>query len=179
MPRQTGKFVGQWLPHFHLITFVGRWISHQRIRQWWREVLAYRGPLMTDIQGLKNKRKFGVYIAKYAAKLPERSSLDYGAYPKTTGLHWGKLRRQDIPVYPVAKFEDLTPALVHGLRNLAAGLLPDYRLETDSGFTLLGPNGNSYAEPILNLCLDAGFVPVYDVANKGERRSLCDKGHQA
>lgn len=161
-PRKSGRNRGLFVPHFHLITFAGRFVPHEEVRRWWREVLDVRGPLATDVDSISGKKKFAVYIAKYAAKVPETSSLDYPSYPKVDGRHWGTLRRNLIPFAHRTRFEKLDADTIRTLQSIATDSLSYYRDDQDRGFTLLGKNAEKYSAVIEQLALDAGHVPVYD-----------------
>lgn len=157
--RQTGTHRGKFLPHFHLIVPNVRFIPWQVIRESWRTHLRYEGPLATDVDSLSNRKKQAVYIAKYAAKTPEISSLDYGAYLNIEGRHWGLHRPTLIPLCRETTFTDLPDNVVKRLRATAASELPWYDPQFDAGFSIFGKFGRRLVKAVEKLCLDNGLTP--------------------
>lgn len=161
-PRKSGPNAGTWAAHIHIITFTGKFIHHRIVRHWWRTILQHRGDLSTDIDALNGKKKFGIYVAKYTAKPPPASSLDYAAYPKTEGRHWGTLRRKKIPLCRRVMFREITPRMVMHLQQFASALLDDYRPQYDRGFSLLGKKGEGWRDAIVQLALDESLIAEYN-----------------
>lgn len=152
--RQSGFNKDKFLPHFHLIVFGTAFINQAKVRQWWAAALHYVGPLATDVQRLDDKRHHAVYIAKYCAKLNDPSALDYVAYSRIDGRHWGYFRFKRLPRYDSWYFEDISLANVAKLREVAAKGLPWYDAAADAGFTLIGTLGEKLSRGILAMLLD-------------------------
>lgn len=167
--RKTGKFRGKFVPHFHLITFAGRFIPHDEVRRWWRTITHERGPLCTDIDKLDSEKKHGLYVAKYAAKLPDYSSLDKGSYLNIGGRHYGYQRKGEIPMAESVAFVDLSWAFVGEIAKLVPPRQFAYDPTIDGGCTFLGELATSVRAKIWRLAIDDGCVPVYDTPIKGER----------
>lgn len=153
--RKTGAYKDQYLPHFHLIVFGASYIRKEDIRKFWANALRYEGPLATDVQRLENKRHHAVYIAKYVAKVPDLTALDYVAYSRIDGRHWGYYRRPLLPRYESMYFTDISLANVKTLRDVASSSLPWYDAAADAGFCLIGTVGEKFARAILRLLLDS------------------------
>lgn len=106
--RKTGAKKGLIVPHFHLLCMGIRFVPHQSVREWWRGILAVKGPLATDVRGITGKEGCGRYLAKYLSK---STSLDNGAYlnkPWMNGRHWGMTRVKDIPWFPIERNDEIT-----------------------------------------------------------------------
>jgi hypothetical protein len=98
------------MPHFHIMALGVSFVPHQDVRSWWRQSLKCRGPLATDVRGVKGPEGCGRYLAKYLSK---SSSLDNGAYlnkPWMNGRHWGLTRVDDIPWAEKTRDDPLTEA---------------------------------------------------------------------
>jgi len=165
--RKSGKRKDSVQPHMHAILFGASFVPHQKIREFWRSTIGVTGPLATDVAPLTDKRMHAVYVAKYAAKMPELPSLDYALNFNIDGQHWGTHRRDCVPVQPTETFHDLGRDARESLQALAARTLTDYRPEEDAGFSLLGVLGEKLKNAVRQICLDNGVEPSYDTPQQG------------
>lgn len=95
--RKTGKHRGLITPHFHMLCMGLRYVPHEDVRRWWRQALCCKGPLATDVRGIKGAEGCGRYLAKYLSKV---RSLDNSAYlnkPWMNGRSWGLTRPDLVP----------------------------------------------------------------------------------
>lgn len=159
--RKSGKRKGELQPHHHFLVFGVRWWDKEEIEEAWKRAIGWNRKVSVDVDKIGNKRKQAIYIAKYAAKMPEFGTLDYATYRNIDGRHWGYSRPRLLPKATKVSFHDLPHDIVHRLRCTAASELPDYRLDTDTGFSLFGKFGKKLAEEVMRLCLDAGCQPDY------------------
>lgn len=136
--RQSGANRGMFVPHFHLLLFGVGFLHHKLIRQWWRNVLGAKGPLATDVQGIRSAKRASIYVSKYVAKLPDASSLDNGAYRNNPGRAWGYFRRRDIPRETRIIVDNLNGDEIDWL-VMRANEIQSWRLPgDDQGFVVLG-----------------------------------------
>lgn len=152
--RKSGSLEGTVQPHIHLIVFGTTFVHGACVREWWRKCIDASGPLCTDVRSLTSKRMHQVYIAKYAAKMPDDPSLDYVAYLNIRGRHWGYHRRELIPMHESRKVVVNNPNNVAALRRLAAKVLPWYDTRYDSGFSLFGKFGAALVRAVEKIVID-------------------------
>jgi hypothetical protein len=99
MPRQTGKNVGLYMPHFHLMIFRANHLDELHVAESWQKTLGVEEYLQTKVIKMVNERQVGYYVAKYCAKV-EDGILDIAAYlNKPKGRHWGLMRPKLLPVH--------------------------------------------------------------------------------
>lgn len=160
LPRESGRFKGQAMPHFHLIVFDVRYFPYNVCNWTWKEVLGREcwEYTRTECERLSNERQHGAYIAKYAAKLP--SSLVSVAYSRIDGKHWGYYRLKNLPRATMEYFTDVPLKTVRELRAMAAEHLRWYDPQTDLGFCILTRFGRRLARRALQLLLDSEAVSV-------------------
>jgi hypothetical protein len=152
--RKSGVNKGKFLPHFHLIIPGCRFIPWQKINERWRAALGYRGFVVTDVRRLSDKTMHQVYIAKYAAKLPELSSLDYLAYLNIDGRHWGVHRPALIPRHKTIVYDGLDEERVEALKSLARENFDWYGEYAELGFSMFGRLGAKMVDAVRKLCVD-------------------------
>lgn len=155
--RQSGVNRGKFYPHFHLIVPGVKFIPHEVVRAAWRSALGVTGPLATDVRKLSDKSMHQVYIAKYAAKMPDPSSLDYLTYPNIDGRHWGVHRPELIPRHKTIVYDGLSEQCVNALKDMARGEFKWYGEYAELGFCMFGKLGASMVRAVSELCLDYGF----------------------
>jgi hypothetical protein len=136
--RKTGKFVNKVVPHFHLILFGVRFISHQKINLFWKKAIQHEGYVRTEIKAIKNNEWAAWYVAKYVGKETPDCSLVYAAYLNSQGRHFGYLRKQLVPLVPMESFDQLTDDEIAFAAKFASEHLPWYPSGSDESFTLLG-----------------------------------------
>lgn len=157
--RLTGKYLGQILPHWHLIIPSVKFIPKEIVLGWWRDALHVKGHLMTRVDKLSDRKKHEVYICKYCAKLPDANGLDYGAYLNIKGRHWGYQRKHLIPTCPLLEIDDLDTYQVQQLRREVERLCPWYDADVDAGFSTFGKRSATLLAMIRELGLDGGRLP--------------------
>jgi len=137
--RKSGDYLGMMAPHVHLIVFGCKWFDCHQLNKLWRGVLAVDGYLRTEVQAIKGQRDVAKYVAKYAAKMPEASSLVIPSYLNIEGRHWG-IHRPDLIPWCVRGFDlRYTPDEIALLENAAASKIPFFNKGTRTGFSLFGP----------------------------------------
>lgn len=118
-PRLTGRFIGQIVPHFHMLVFGADDLERPQagVRKnytgWfnenWAGVIGHydyyrrdgRHDLNTEDKQIANSRQAMYYVAKYAAKIEDDgSSLGNDAYPHA-GRFWGVHNKDFLPVCPL------------------------------------------------------------------------------
>ena len=153
--RKSGIHRGNVLPHFHLIIFDVQYLPWAKVRSEWCSTIGAHGYVRTETKRLRSKKDHGVYVAKYAAKLPDSSSLVNVSYSRIDGKHWGYHRGKGLPRYNGWYFEDISLANVQVLRDIADSELPWYDIAADAGFCLIGTIGEKLAKACLDLLLDS------------------------
>lgn len=167
-PRKSGRFVGEILPHWHMIVAGTSFLDYRKLRASWCRITRTKQVPNMRFDRLKNGDAVSMYIAKYAAKSEDALLLGNLSYGNITGKHYGYRRRNGFPMCKKTTFRDLTPDVVKRLRATAASCLPWYRADADGGFTLLGENAVKVQARLTQLCLDAGTLPEYDTPIKGK-----------
>ena len=165
--RKSGVNKGKFVPHFHLLLFGVKYIPAVRMEKWWRGVQGSEGWVSVKVDRLGDAEKAGLYVAKYAAKVPEHTVLGNRAYLNFGGRHYGYNRKALIPMHPCVRFFDIPPSRVEELRSIAAASLNCYDYRYDAGFNLLGPLARAWREKIMQLGIDAGVDVDYDFKNQG------------
>jgi hypothetical protein len=158
LPRLTGKHVGIPMPHFHLILFTVRFIPYAVVNKFWRDSLGGVLICRTDIRRLANEKQHGYYVAKYAAKVPDKVLLSVSHIAAIDGQHWGYLRAKNLPRATQEYFLEVPWETAAKLREIAAENLPWYDKETDKGFCLLTRFGRELARKFLQTLLDSEAV---------------------
>jgi hypothetical protein len=84
-------------PHFHLLLFGVKWLDHEVIRSWWRDVIGYEGPmrLQVDVSLVRGRRQAQGYVAKYIGKVDDQ--LDNASYLPASGRCWGVINSMFLP----------------------------------------------------------------------------------
>ena len=154
--RKSGVNKGKFLPHFHLIIPGICFVPHQKIRQWWKQAIGATGHVATDVKRLSSKRHHAVYIAKYAAKPADPSSLDSVTYLNITGRHWGVHRPRCIPRHKTVVYDGLTEAHVARLKDIARERFTWYGEYAELGYSMFGSLGARMVSAIREIVLDVG-----------------------
>lgn len=135
--RQTGKYVGELYPHFHLMVFNVKYIHHATVNKLWRKTIGYKEYTRTETKGMKCPAQAGFYVAKYVGKETD-CSLVNAAYLNTVppGRQWGLLRPQ---LLPRCKEQSIRVEASHmqGIREMCEIAYPAIK-GYDGSFTLLG-----------------------------------------
>lgn len=136
--RQRGAYIGELAPHIHILTYGGGFLGELTTLWIWRKVLGVKRWVSTHCEHIPKGEAVGCYIAKYCGKVDPSLSLDNVPNLNSTGKHWGLKRRELVPWCRDWHCNWVPLPVVRWLRERAAQLLPWYRLDLDSGFTLLG-----------------------------------------
>lgn len=136
--RRSGEYQEILIPHIHILMFNVTWIPWPIVRSWWRDILAYSGPLCTDVRRAVTSEIIASYICKYVAKVESTYSLDYAAYLNNPGRHWSIVRKGLIPLHHREKSQQLTEREIDLLRVIASQILEFYDVRKGGSFTLLG-----------------------------------------
>ena len=153
--RQSGRFKGDLVPHWHAIVFNCGWIGRGPLRDAWRTILRHDGPLCTDVRRAKTGEHAARYTAKYVAKYVH-NTLDNGAYlNKAFGRPWGVTRPELVPQHAKRYVNAIPDHVVQQLRELVADLNPEVKAHGRHGFTLFNAQTAELTQLIAELVLDA------------------------
>jgi hypothetical protein len=170
-PRLSGKTKGNAEPHLHMILFGVPFISHGVLREAWQSTIHAKRWSSVWIDRLSDGKKFGIYMSKYAAKLPDKASLDNVSYLNISGRHYGYQRKSLIPRLPRTVFHDVPFHVVERLGVMQRHYDQQWEQTDGKGFCLLGKRADAWHAEIMRLCLDEGVAVSYDDEIKG--RSGC------
>ena len=135
--RKSGKDVGAFYPHHHLMVMRAPFVPWQEVREWWRQIIGHdQGPLSTRVEKARNAKECGKYIAKYLAK----SSLDIAVNLNSgipTGRRWGVLRKSNVPMCKATEWSLPASEITDDMLEFAQRCLGAAEPLTNS-FTLLG-----------------------------------------
>jgi len=153
MPRKTGMRKGQSCPHLHLVMFDLPFISYNWCRKTWREVIGFNA--YVDFQGeqIPSGQNASYYIAKYAAKVSDPSSLGICAYLRTPGRFWGPIREDIIPRFDIVWAREPTEAEMEILLEFARECIPWQDKKSDRGFCLFGGFAKAMERKMLEMGL--------------------------
>jgi len=138
LPRQSGRRVGVWVPHVHIMAFRTPFVHWTKIRSWWQDALQV-SKANTKVNCLYTPKQAGCYIAKYCGKVEECGPLGYSSYLNTVnGRHWGVFRPSLLPKCKTHEFALPPGELLDYAYETALHSLP-FSLDAACGsFTLLG-----------------------------------------
>lgn len=154
--RLSGRYKGNLCPHFHLIIPGIQFIPYQKISLWWKQAIGWTGHVNTDVARLTNKRHHAVYIAKYAAKVPEASNIYSVSYLNMDGRHWGVHRPTLIPRYETVTYDGLSERAVQRLQQIGRDTFYWYGEYAELGFSMFGSLGANMIQAVHEICLDKG-----------------------
>lgn len=152
-PRKTGSFEGFIAPHLHLLVFTPRFIPWQMVRDWWKGLLGYDGPVATDVQRARGGKQAARYASKYAAKKDSLTSLDYAAYLTLPGRAWG-ITRSELWAWGKLKRVTLTrPEDIEFAQRMGAMARPNYVPGRDGSFTVMWRGARTLGKAIIKRAL--------------------------
>lgn len=143
MPRQSGRWLGDPMPHVHWVYFGTPHINPQ----WYSEAAGECqgvGWVRTDLQGFVSKGGLMKYVNKrlgYVAK--EVGTLVLPSYLAKipSCRHWGKLRSKAIPWAPRRTWLIDRGELTEVIREIAIQRYDRVPIEEDSGYCVFGDAG--------------------------------------
>lgn len=144
-PRKSGENKGTLVSHLHLMLLGVEYIPWDEINRWWKRILVHQGYVRTWVEKAEKGEGAAKYIAKYCAKRDVSSYLVNAAYLNRVGRHWGVTRKALIPLHEPKRRFNLSEGQIHVLREVAAGILPNYDIRYDESFTLLGKTAEKFA----------------------------------
>jgi hypothetical protein len=137
--RKSGVCIGLAAPHFHLLVFNCPLLTKTNVWNWWMDCIGEHVYVDVDVEGLYNRERVGLYMAKYAAK--QDALLGYVADLDRTvsGGAWGKRYEHLIPRAEtkrwVTTLNDKTAAIMREARGYCECEMLGY----NDSFTVLGP----------------------------------------
>lgn len=159
-PRKSGKWVGQPMPHLHMITFRERYLTETHVASWWGKAIGWENYLDVTCEYMKTPKQVGLYVAKYVGKLsPILGNASYlSKIPP--GRQWGKHRGSAFPLAEIraARFREST--ITDWCRQKSLEGRPALNDYGNESFTLLGPMGRVIGETIFGKWVD-GEIPCY------------------
>ena len=138
VPRQSGRFKGYLIPHFHLLCFGAGFLPNETARGWWRKILHEDGPLDTDVRKAPKDASASYYVAKYAAKLLHLDIASYHNKMSLTGRQWGVTRRKQVPMHPVEVSRLFNKEEIEVAKAIGRESFSRYGEYGEGGFTMLG-----------------------------------------
>lgn len=153
--RDSGLYVGELHPHFHLLLYNVYWIPWRKVREWWSSVLHYHDYIRTDIRRATGAAGAGYYVSKYCAKVPERASLVNDLSVGATGGHYGYVRRPQIPRADETMLYFPTEGMKSLLLDMARSAMPWANIQAGQSFTCFGRHAERAKEILLQMGLDA------------------------
>jgi len=154
LPRQTGRRVGVWVPHVHIMAFRTPFVHWRKVRKWWQQALQVNRA-DTRVNCLFTPKQAGCYIAKYCGKVESFGPLGYSSYLNTVnGRHWGVFRRHLLPRADCFNFALPEGELVQYAYDMAVASLPFQLDGACRSFTLLGDD----AEKVGKILLSSGLT---------------------
>ena len=148
MDRLKGRFVGQPMPHVHVISFNCEWVDKWEVKSAWMRIIGERKSASTDIRGINDLRHCMYYIGKYIGKMPEMlkcSSLGIEAY-LNIGRAWGKYRPELLPLSDRVYFRVQNNSLVKRIRAIAKAAWKGCPDCERMGFSVFGSASKKIAE---------------------------------
>jgi hypothetical protein len=157
--RKSGVHKGILLPHLHLVVFDLPFISYNLCRKWWKTIINWNGTISLVGKKVPTSDGASFYIAKYAAKVPDKPILGNYVFLNKGGKHWGAMRIGMIPRFPIVWVREPSDEECQVLFHLACDKCRWIDPHADKGFTLLG----KHAKEMLKIMKDMGLT-LYDDA---------------
>jgi len=146
-PRLSGKFVGRFAPHFHLMIFQVAYIPMEQVYEDWQKSVGYFEYIRTEVKRMVNERQAGAYVAKYCGKAEDCSLVnDVHLNNIPTGRQWGVLRPSLLPVHPKRTVR-VSADEIRKSRQMA-NLARPCIMGKDDTFLLLGPTAISVGNEV-------------------------------
>lgn len=159
VPRKSGRWMGQLMPHHHLIVFGSPDLDAEVVRGWWASALQWRRYVDVSVKYMVSPRQVGYYVAKYCGKV-DHSLLGIASYLNNpTGRQWGLHRRTVLPTHPRYLMTMYNTRLAEDLRLSALDGRPHINEWGGQSFTLLGESGRNVGEHLWGVLIDAPEPP--------------------
>lgn len=153
-PRKTGQWIGQLMPHVHMITFREKYLQEDEVRTWWGKAIGWENYVDVDLEWMTSAKQVGMYVAKYVGK--ESRTLGNASYLSKIppGRQWGKLRAEAFPMAEsrVGRFRDSNKTDWNRAKALEGR--PRINEWGNESFTLLGPMAWIIGESIFGKWVD-------------------------
>jgi hypothetical protein len=153
-PRQTGMFVGDYHPHWHIIWCDVGFIPYTEIRLLWNKICHSDEKIQMDFEPIWNHGKAMSYIYKYTSKVSDQPRLDRVPQLNTDGRHYGYLRKGMIPRHKVTWFRQLTEEEGGRITRHGAMLLKKLNPAAHCSFAVFG----NFKRGILNTIREMGLT---------------------
>lgn len=139
--RESGRFVGQPMPHLHVIYFNMPFVPVKDWAACWARAIGWEGRVSLKLEEIQNLRKCLYYVSKYIAKLDALSNLDIASYLSEYqgGRRWGTYRKNLIPVADKTEIRIPPGDLADRIRAVAIKAWDKTPVNPDVGFSIFGP----------------------------------------
>lgn len=171
-PRLSGKYLGQLMPHIHMLYFGYTYYDLEEIRGLWEGVIHANERVEIDCKAVHVGKMAAMYVAKYCGKEEHAYTFNSVSYRNRCGRHCGWIRRKMIPMHELRVVLDLPDGIADWVRHMAAIVLPWYDLDIDAGVTLLGKNAEDIITELSKMGIDGMYTNgIIDNVNGGEGRA--------
>lgn len=136
--RKRGRYLGQPIPHWHMLVFGEHWIDHKYVNETWAKTIGHTGYVRTETVKAYKEDAVGMYIGKYLAKSRINSSLVYATYHNCSGRHWGILRKDEIPLHIPKISQEMDPLQEKHYFEFAEANLNGFHASGRQSFSLIG-----------------------------------------
>lgn len=136
--RKSGSYVGEILPHMHMLWLGMHGVPKEVLRRTWMRIIGAEEKTQVDVRLVRSAEHAAIYAAKYMAKTSDHSILDYVPYLNKTGRHHGYSRKSLIPMCPAASYDSLTLPQLECLVAHGAMWLTHVELDDPRSFSLFG-----------------------------------------
>lgn len=160
--RKSGRYVGQVMPHIHVIYFKIPYLDKKDITAAWARAIGWAGQVSCKVKGIKNLRMTLNYVSKYIAKLDDLCNLDIVSYlaGSVTGRPWGIYRKDMMPMADRALIRVMPGQLVYRIRQIAIKAYAKTPVDDETGFCVFGPASEEIGMLVDEYCLTASAESV-------------------
>lgn len=153
--RKSGRYVGQVMPHVHVIYFRIPWLDKMDITAAWARAIGWAGRVSCKVKGIKDLRQAMYYISKYVAKLDDLCNLDIVSYlaKNVGGRPWGIYRKPMLPMADRTLIRVLPGQLVYRIRQIAVAAYAKTPIDEEKGFCVFGPASEEIGRLVDEYCL--------------------------
>lgn len=137
--RLTGERKGQYMPHFHLLTFGSVEIPKEQVWNCWERAIREKVYADVDCERMKDKKQAGIYVSKYVGKADRLLGNDTYLNQVVPGRQWGKLRKKLIPRCEERTIRLIDCEVVDTACKKALEGRQEVNIYGNESFTLLGP----------------------------------------
>jgi hypothetical protein len=153
--RKSGRYVGQVMPHVHVIYFKIPYLDKIDITAAWARAIGWKGQVSCKVKGVKNLRMTLSYVSKYIAKIDDLSNLDIVSYLARipAGRAWGIYRKDLMPMADRTLIRVLPGQLVYRIRQIAIAAYAKTPVDDETGFCVFGPASEEIGRLVDEYCL--------------------------